>query len=264
MTRAAWLNAATAQIRFPPDRKRVRQELEGHWEDAVDAARRRGLTAAEAEDEAGAALGDPTAIAAELGRLHSPWLGRLWRFLRICTVVVLVVLLAGVTDSAFRRNLLGREPDALEIPPEERVYDEMTFTRTGLWEDLDAGEAGGYAFAVPVAWAQRLTVSGENGYVTYSMELLLTARTWRVWEPWQPDMDTMSITDSSGCTYFSSHDPRSDEPFAPYFNLNSGHDAPGGTCADLYLGHMPATPEWLDVTIGDTVVRIDLEGGGAE
>ena len=120
MTRAAWLAAATAQIRFPPDRKRVRRELEGHWEDAVDAARARGLTAAEAEAQALAAMGDPNAIAPELGRLHSPWLGRLWRFLRICTVVTLVILLAGVTDSIFRRNLLGRDLDPLEIPPEER------------------------------------------------------------------------------------------------------------------------------------------------
>ena len=74
----------------------------------------------------------------------------------------------------------------------------------------------------------------------------------------------MSITDSSGRTYLPSDDPRSMEPFAPYFNIRSSHDAPGGTCADLYLGHMTTTPEWLDVTIGDTVVRIDLEGGEGE
>lgn len=264
MNRREWLDAATAEIRFPPDRDRVRRELEGHWEDAVDAARGRGLTSAEAEAQALAAMGDPDAIAPELGRLHSPWLGRLWRFLRICTVVVLVVLLAGVTDSVFRRNLLGREPDALEIPPAERVYDEMTFTRTGLWEDLDVGEAGGYAFAVPVAWAQRLTASGENGYVTYPMELRLTARTWRVWEPWQPNMDTMSITDSSGCTYLPIYEVSDGVSLAPYFALSGGQDRPGCSHMDLTLGRMPAMPEWLDVTIGDVVLRIDLEGGGAE
>lgn len=264
MNRREWLDAATSEIRFPLDRARVRAELEGHWEDAAEAARGRGLTASEAEAEAGRALGDPAAIAPELGRLHRPWLGWLWWIVRALTVLSVVVTVLGASSSTFWYNLLGREPTPMEIPPEERGDDELAFTRTGLWEDLDAGEAGGYDFTVPVAWAQRLTATGENGYVTYSMELRLTARTWRIWEPWQPDLDTMSISDSNGCTYLSSNAPQAMEPFAPYFNLNRGHDGPGSTYANLYLGHMPAMPEWLDVTIGDAVLRIELEGGGAE
>lgn len=65
MNRDQWLDAATTEIRFPLDRARVRRELEGHWEDAVDAARGRGLSSAEAEAQALAAMGDPDAIAPE-------------------------------------------------------------------------------------------------------------------------------------------------------------------------------------------------------
>lgn len=263
MNRKTWLDTATAEIRFSLDRKRVRRELDGHLEDAMYAARARGLTAAEAEAQALAAMGDPKAIAPELGRLHSPWLGQVWRAIRILTASALVILLFSIANSAFRRNLVGWNPDPLEVPPEVQESNGMTFTRTGLWENLDLGEAGGYHFTVATAWAQTQSAPGENGYETTSMALRLTASTQRVWASWQPDQGCMSVTDSTGCTYFSSSDPRSMEPFAPYFSVSGGHDGPGGAYATLYLGHMPTTPEWLDVTIGDAVLRIDLEGGGA-
>lgn len=74
-----WLNAATAKIRFGPDRRAVQRELEGHLEDAEERHAAAGLPEEEAERAALAAMGDPAAVAEELGRLHKPWLGYLWR-----------------------------------------------------------------------------------------------------------------------------------------------------------------------------------------
>ena len=31
---------------------------------------------------------------------------------------------------------------------------------------------------------------------------------------------------------------------------------------NLYLNHIPQTPEWLELTIGDAILHIDLQGGG--
>ena len=94
MNEKDWLDAATTKIRFRPDRKAVRRELEAHLEDLRDAS---GL----GEDAALRAMGDPAGIAEELGRLHSPWLGYLWRLSQLalagaaamyCLLVILVWL----------------------------------------------------------------------------------------------------------------------------------------------------------------------------
>lgn len=264
MTRQEWLDAATSKIRFPPDRKRVRQELEDHMADRMEAAAGRGLTPTESEAQALAAMGDPAVIAPELGRLHSPWLGRLWWAIRAVTVAALIVTLLAFTESGFWFHLLGYRTPSIEIPPEQAVYDSMIYSRTGLWEDLDLGTVSGYHFCVPTAYVQRLEVSGENGYETYSMQLQVLANTWRVWEPWEPDMGCITIADSTGCTYLSGDDPRIAESFTPHFSFSGIRSGPGRSGISLSLNHVPQTPEWLEITIGDAVLHIDLEGGAAQ
>ena len=262
MTRQQWLDAATSQIRFPPDRKRVRQELDAHMEDRLDAARAQGMTAEDAESHALAAMGDPAIIAPELGRLHSPWLGRLWWTMRAVTIAALIVTFLALTDSSFGDNYLGHELPSTAVPPEQQIYGHMVYSRTGLWEDLDLGTVSGYHFQVPVAYVQRLEVRETAGYETYSMELQLLASTWRLWEPWEPDINCISITDNTGCTYLPGDASQSTESFVPYFYLSATHNGPGRSGMNLYLNHMPQTPEWLEFTIGDAILHIDLQGGG--
>ena len=76
-----WLYKATAGIRFKPDRKAVRAELEEHLEDKTMDLRRifPELTEEEAWERAVSEMGDPMEIGRELARLHRPWLGCLWR-----------------------------------------------------------------------------------------------------------------------------------------------------------------------------------------
>ena len=61
---AQWLDRATAAIRFGPDRKEVRAELEAHLEDkALDFQRIfPGLTEAEARERAVSEMGDPMEV----------------------------------------------------------------------------------------------------------------------------------------------------------------------------------------------------------
>ena len=79
LERYKWLNTATAKIRFGPDRKAVQRELEAHLDDAKERHTAAGLPEDEAEAAVLEAMGDPEVIAEELGRLHRPWLGYLWR-----------------------------------------------------------------------------------------------------------------------------------------------------------------------------------------
>ena len=54
-----WLDLATEKIRFLPDRKAVRQELQDHLEDRMEAGKAKGLSPYEAEEAATAAMGTP-------------------------------------------------------------------------------------------------------------------------------------------------------------------------------------------------------------
>ena len=71
---AQWLDRATAAIRFGPDRKEVRAELEAHLEDkALDFQRIfPGLTEEEARERAVSEMGDPMEIGKELAKVHRP------------------------------------------------------------------------------------------------------------------------------------------------------------------------------------------------
>lgn len=105
MNRLDWLDTATRKILFRPDREAVRRELEAHLEDLREAS---GLE----EEAALAAMGDPAALAEELGRVHRPWLGYLWRLSQIAllgaaAVYVLLLALLAVRPGYSYRVLPG-------------------------------------------------------------------------------------------------------------------------------------------------------------
>ena len=97
MNKKDWLDTATKKILFRPDRKAVRRELEAHLEDLREAS---GLD----EEAAVSAMGDPAALAEELGRLHRPWWGYLWRTSQIVLAgtVVFCCLLAVLAEAVYQ------------------------------------------------------------------------------------------------------------------------------------------------------------------
>ena len=93
-----WLDAATKSIRFGPDRKEVRAELEAHLEDkALDFQRIfPDLTEEEARERAAAEMGDPEEIGKELAKVHRPWLGYVWRVSQVLLGLTILSFLAEV------------------------------------------------------------------------------------------------------------------------------------------------------------------------
>ena len=71
-----WLDAATRGIRFGPDRRAVRAELEAHLEDkALDLQRIfPDLSLEEAQARAAAEMGGAEEIGRDLAQIHRPWL----------------------------------------------------------------------------------------------------------------------------------------------------------------------------------------------
>lgn len=142
LERYKWLEKATAKIRFGPDRRAVQRELEAHLDDAKECRTAAGLPEEEAEAAVLQAMGDPEAIAEELGRLHRPWWGYLWRASQIALAgaLALYILLLGVW--AERSNIwafpgmylyhyLTWEPYEVEDILEEREIPCTAQIRTG-------------------------------------------------------------------------------------------------------------------------------------
>ena len=120
LARYKWAERATAKIRFRPDRKAVVRELLEHIQDLLDHYGETGMGEEAAEAAALAAMGDPESIADELGRLHRPWLGYLWRVsqgLLLAAIGVCLVLCAIRVFSS---------PRLYDLPGWE-VYDRLTW-----------------------------------------------------------------------------------------------------------------------------------------
>ena len=91
-----WLDTAVGGIRFGPDRKAVRAELQAHLEDKTADLRRifPDMTDQEAEQRAVEEMGDAAEIGKELARLHKPWLGYLWRASKWAAAALVLALVA--------------------------------------------------------------------------------------------------------------------------------------------------------------------------
>lgn len=91
----AWCQAATAKIRYKPDRESVSRELRDHLDDRYDALIAKGYSPEEATARTLKAMGSPQEIAPQLAAIHRPLLGYLYsitRFLGIATGICAAIL----------------------------------------------------------------------------------------------------------------------------------------------------------------------------
>lgn len=86
-----WIKVAVKQMKFPPDRDRVRQELWDHLLDSREARMERGMELKEAEEAAVKAMGDPVETGKLLNKVHRPILSQLWWASRWCLISILCI-----------------------------------------------------------------------------------------------------------------------------------------------------------------------------
>ena len=87
-----WLRTAVKQVKFPPDRRRVKQELYDHM-----LRRNLDFLAQDYSDEEAdwlvcEAMGDPEEVGRALAAVHKPFWGYFLRAIRIVTALVLLLL----------------------------------------------------------------------------------------------------------------------------------------------------------------------------
>ena len=124
MSARGWLEKATKDIRFGPDRREVRAELDAHLEDKIADLRRifPDIPLEEAEQRAVAQMGDPEQVGRELAKLHKPWLGYLWRASQALLAALALLLAAGLVWG----GAWGKVQETAEIWRENREYRAIT------------------------------------------------------------------------------------------------------------------------------------------
>lgn len=272
-----WLDTATGKIRFAPDRKAVRQELQDHLEDRMEAGKARGLSAYEAEQAATAAMGDPTALAEELARVHSPWWGRLWRLSQWALAIALLVTVFSAVPRLWEDIRYEMRSSPFPFSAEEgsytwEYYADYTkeITVPEVWDISGAVDLGHYRFTVSGAWVEEWTVFGEDPYPVRQLVITLKASTWRFWEPLYASqfmiLDHMPA-DSDGNTYGYDVDtvPGADEPL-PLFCETFQRGAAAWLRVELNQTRDMdswSVPDWVDIPVGygGDVLRVDLSKG---
>lgn len=249
MNRTDWLDAATKKIYFRPDRKVVRRELEAHLEDLREVS---GLD----EDAALKEMGNPEAIAEELGRLHRPWLGYLWR-------VSQLALLGAAIMYCLVLVLLARRPDfKYHTLPGVDLYNylqEDAGTMVTLYElpaveerELPSGavlKAGGYTIRNDRTVYRRVNEADGPQWHLY-IDLNVTLGRWE--EPLDPWFILSGIRTNAGNIVKSSRSTSADWGFWQ-------------KCA-FDFWNLPEDAEWVELDLGwgewKRTLHIDLAEEG--
>ena len=275
-----WLDTATGKIRFTPDRKAVRRELQDHLEDRMEAGRAKGLSAYEAECAATAAMGDPDALAEALAKIHAPWWGRLWRLSQWALVIAVLVSVFSAVPRLWEDIQYDMRDPSFPLSVEEGSYTREFYpgytkevTVPEVWDISGSVDLGHYRFTVSGAWVEEWTASGEGireSYAVRQLVITLRASTWRFWEPinaGQYMILSHEAVDSTG-TRYGRWEPGlfSEETHRHYF-CNTYSDGPLAVWYEIELdipdGEMP---DWVDIPIGYGAesLRVNFKEGVVE
>lgn len=255
----AWCEEATARIRYWRDREAVSAELRAHLEDKYDALVAGGTPPVEAAARALESMGSPREIAPQLGAIHSPWLGWLYSFVRLVgiTVLALAVVMGyySVFDQWVRFSVMT-EPTGLYSAvrtPEDIAYYDTPDVQTRL---------EGYCLRVT-----EVAVVPEDSLFHASQLHVMVEVTWWPWM-WPLDVqDEIWALDSLG-TCYSSYDVNGVKG-TPRIAFAGGHyGLPGKSIWYFTIANFDCDSQWVELRYDregrDMVLRVDLDGGGAE
>lgn len=283
-----WLDTAVSGIRFGPDRKAVRAELEGHMEDKMAGLRRvfPDIPEDEARDRALAGMGDAWALKKELAKVHRPWLGYLWRASQALAAVTLALVLflyggraaenyhppqtdgqPPYSDYVEKCYQSGIDPFRADGPYPAKGGDVIRTPLAALRPEGSA-QAGGYRFRVKQAGLFRFQDNPED-----LGKWWLFCQLRAMGPPWAPVSQNalwhLRAVDSSGREYASSYevyDLRQEHVGYVMTNLCSGSWPEARI--DLTIFDIPPGTEWIRLEYDRLGVQWSLtipltaEGGG--
>ena len=180
-----WLRDAVKYVRFPPDRRRVQEELYAHMiarnRDFLEA----GYSEAEADRLSTEAMGDPEEVGRALAAVHRPFWGYFVLSLRIVLVLALLISVAAVIQKGSRGGFYT-------IAGYNRLRERYREAASPVAQDA-AARCGDYRF--------RLRSAGVSQDADFLTGLILELRA----STWDPTLgtprfyyDTLTLEDSTG------------------------------------------------------------------
>lgn len=244
---AAWCKAATAKIRYGPDREAVREELQAHLEDKYDALVASGLSPEEAAVKTLESMGSPAEIAPQLGAIHRPWLGYLYTTLKVTAILSVLLsafLLVVQGYTLVSRQYWANQFDSLIANEKNITY----FERPELTANVE-----GYHIRI-----EEIAVTAEDRFC-----FLMEVSQW----PWMQELkawEELWAVDSLGNYYYPDSAGAYDAPRVSEY----GYSGAGGVIHSYHMVILSfdTDAEWVELRYDrdgrDVVFHIDLTGGG--
>lgn len=217
-----WIVRATQQIKFTPDRSAVAAELREHIEDKIFDIRRiySDITEDEAIQRALKQMGDAEEVGRELAKIHTPWLGYLWRASQVFLAILLMVALYLAQEPLWR---VAPNSNWKETREGHQVWFPEELPASTPWGAIKAIGKGSQTASVGTYTIEITRASvfvPDDGKSLPRMNFTLRFETTRPWELPDEDLGTwISVSDSAGY-YWSGHRER--DRFDGRANVNCG------------------------------------------
>lgn len=268
-----WLKKATRPLYWPPDRRRVRRELQDHIDERVEGLQSRGLSLGDARRETLKRMGDPEEVGALLRQVHKPGLGWALGLARIAAVcLLLAAVVMGILLSCGKLRRPYYVSGSVSVPAKTieernqwhkytlvadrpcRCSDEVQFgaftvtceeavCRYERWETVSKDTALPVELDSNWSWTRR----DNRCYI----RLRLTAAPW--YELPRAIYDLVRVVDDKGFEYrvFSTnYQYYSPHPIARRIDVQTSRI--GATEWEIFISfqHRPENAAWLDVVLG--------------
>ncbi len=181
-----WLRDAVKYIKYPPDRRRVQEELYAHMIARNRDFLEEGYSEAEADRLSTEAMGDPVEVGQALAAVHRPF----WGYFVLCLRIVLVLNLLISAAAVIQKGSRGGFYTIARYMVYRDLYREAT---SPVAQDA-AAKCGDYRFRLRSAGLSRDVEHLPDGLI-----LELRASTW------DPNLgtprfylDTLTLEDSAG------------------------------------------------------------------
>ena len=275
-----WCGDVVRRIRFRHDRAAVAEELRSHLEESRDfLMQEEGLSQAEAERAAIAAMGDPEELGKELNQVHSPLLGWLWLLSR-WMVRVLIAFLAGfiITNTGKAEDVAfwfatQRDPTLAAPPWVMSGAKYFTLPDDGICVAAVTGEpveVGAYTISVLKGELRRWRVTevepGTEPYDHYELTVLLRIDS-SFWRQFPYGMNQAYAVDSQGNLFTVPDAGRADGDILLWTSSYVETTMPAWTKGIAVIPNVSTaeswSPQWVELRlpeeIGDFTYRLELE-----
>jgi len=191
-----WIVRATQKIKFTPDRLAVAAELREHVEDKLYDLSRiyPDMTEEAAAQRALSQMGDAEEVGEKLAKIHTPWMGWLWRLSQVILgIVMLVTTIVAINYGIGGGN--GWFKFGVKIEPSEHEVN-------AVYHKLDVHCEPVYVDGYRVTVEQVIWVERDGGH--HDLAIVLRTMSPCFWAREGHDIFwMMEATDSFGRSYYS-------------------------------------------------------------